>query len=223
MKPHHPHILSQERPTRRSSLWFSLIIVVLLLAVSTGLLLSRGGYLLVASGPLPDHAQASVVLEGSVQGETARRAGAMQLLLHGRVGKVMIAVPSRGFWGQPIPEVASRYLQATYGSVAAQHVAFCVMPSGVDSTADEARALINCLKQRDWRSIILVTSNFHTRRARMIWRRLVSGTKPPFHIWVEGVADGTYQPSDWWRKRIYAKTWLLETTKLIENYFFEGR
>ena len=222
MKPNLANRSSYVRPLRRLTLRFSLVAVVLLFA-ATALLLFRGGFLLVESEPLPDHAQAGVVLEGSVRGETARRAGAMRLLLQGRVDRIMIAVPRRGFWGQPIPELARRYLETTYGSAAAQHVAFCVMPSSVDSTADEAKALIKCLGQRDWRSIILVTSNFHTRRAGMIWRRVASGIQPPFHIWVQGVDDGTYQPSDWWRKRVYAKTWLLETTKLIENYLFEAR
>src|SRR2546429_3991534 len=35
-----------------------------------------------------------------------------------------------------------------------------------DSTVEEAQALARLAKERKWRSVIVVTSNFHTRRDR---------------------------------------------------------
>ena len=56
----------------------------------------------------------------------------------------------------------------------------------------------------------------------MIWRKEFAGASPPFKIWVHGVTDPDYSPSGWWRKRRWAKTWLLEVTKLIWAYSFGG-
>jgi uncharacterized SAM-binding protein YcdF (DUF218 family) len=189
---------------------------------ATALLLLAGGFLLEASDPLPSHAQVGVVLEGSIRGEVARRDEVMRLLQQGRVDQVILGVANRGYWGQSIPEIARRYFEDTYGPSDAQRVAFCTMPEDVDSTADEAKVLAKCLNQGGWRSAIIVTSNYHTRRARMIWRRVTARSFPALQFWVLGVDDGTFQASGWWHKRLYAKTWFLEVTKLIENYLFES-
>src|SRR5213082_3797117 len=41
-----------------------------------------------------------------------------------------------------------------------------------DSTLEEAQALARLAKERKWHSAIVVTSNFHTRRTRYIFRRV---------------------------------------------------
>src|SRR5712691_1351127 len=41
-----------------------------------------------------------------------------------------------------------------------------------DSTLEEAQSLVRIVKERKWRSVIVVTSNFHTRRARYIFLRV---------------------------------------------------
>ena len=69
--------------------------------------------------------------------------------------------------------------------------------------------------------MIVITSNYHTRRARHTWRKAFQDAQPPFRIFVHGVADGNFEPNGWWSKRRYAKTFALEMAKLMETYLFE--
>ncbi len=66
-----------------------------------------------------------------------------------------------------------------------------------------------------WKTIALVTSNYDTRSAGMIWRKTLFKQDPSVQVAVEGVADPQYQPRGWWRQPGYAKVWLMEVTKLV--------
>jgi uncharacterized SAM-binding protein YcdF (DUF218 family) len=57
---------------------------------------------------------------------------------------------------------------------------------------------VRIVKERKWHSVIVVTSNFHTRRARYIF----------LHVFPQGMAvrvasarDGDFDPEDWWTRR----------------------
>lgn len=190
-----------------------------LVAVLAGLLplLRWGGYLLVAGNSVPVHAQGAVVLQGSVVGEIARVAGAVRLVRQGTVSQVLLSVPREGYWGQSVPDAARGYLERNYGSEIADRFVFCETGPDVDSTQQEAEALIRCIHQRGWTSIVVVTSNYHTRRADWIWRNLLRGTQPPVSLGMDGVPDPEFQPQDWWRNRLYAKTWFYEFIKLVSE------
>ena len=67
-----------------------------------------------------------------------------------------------------------------------------------DSTLEEAEELARLAKVRKWRSAIVVTSNYHTRRARYIFRRVFpQGIDPR----VASARDGDFDPQRWWEKR----------------------
>jgi len=67
-----------------------------------------------------------------------------------------------------------------------------------ENTKDEAEALAKVAEQRKWKSVILVTSNYHTRRARYIFEHVFpAGTR----IRVTGARDGAFEPERWWEKR----------------------
>jgi hypothetical protein len=57
-----------------------------------------------------------------------------------------------------------------------------------------------------------VTSNDHTRRAAMLWRRTTE--HDPIRLWIDGVPDPEFQ-QPWWRHRQSAKIWVMETAKLV--------
>jgi uncharacterized SAM-binding protein YcdF (DUF218 family) len=67
-----------------------------------------------------------------------------------------------------------------------------------DSTVEEAQALARLAKERKWHSVILVTSNFHTRRARYIFRRVFP---QGLGIRMASARDGDFDPELWWEKR----------------------
>jgi uncharacterized SAM-binding protein YcdF (DUF218 family) len=67
-----------------------------------------------------------------------------------------------------------------------------------DSTLEEARAVARLVKERKWRSVIVVTSNFHTRRARYIFQRVFP---QGMEVRVASARDGDFDPEHWWEER----------------------
>ncbi len=67
-----------------------------------------------------------------------------------------------------------------------------------DSTSGEAEALAPFVAQRKWHSVIVVTSNYHTRRARYIFRRIFP---QGIEVRVASAHDGDFDPQHWWEKR----------------------
>jgi hypothetical protein len=196
---------------------FSLL-ALLLIALA---ILHWGGYALVHSDPIPSHADGAIVLNaGAGASEEARISGAIQLLSKGIVAHILLSVPQRGFWGQSIPTVASDYLKKKYGEAVTAHIGFCETDADVNSTEQEAEALNRCADQERWQSIIVVTSNFHSRRAGMIWHRVNKRENRGRRIWMDGVDDPLFRPDGWWHSRLYAKTWFFEATKLIWDTVF---
>jgi len=76
------------------------------------------------------------------------------------------------------------------------------VPHDADSTREEAKALAQVAKQKKWRSVIVVTSNYHTRRARYIFSHVFPKN---IRIRVSGASDGDFDPGRWWEKRISVK------------------
>ncbi|MGB9362872.1 MAG: YdcF family protein [Candidatus Sulfotelmatobacter sp.] len=172
-----------------------------------------GGDLLIASEPLPDHVDAAIVLQGSTVGEKARIEGALNLLRRGVVGRVLLSVPKESYWGQSIPPVARAYLERNYGSDLAALVDFCETSGDVNSTWQEARAVLPCIREHHWQFVMIVTSNYHTRRARMIWAHLIKRDSN-IRICTRAVPDPEFQ-QPWWWYRQSAKIWVMEAAKLV--------
>jgi uncharacterized SAM-binding protein YcdF (DUF218 family) len=193
--------------------------VFLVLVFITLATLHWGGYVLVTTDTLPSHADGAIVLQGSMVSEDARMAGAVRLLQQNVVDKILLSLPETSYWGQSLPNLARAYLQKRYGNEVADRFEFCETGPGVDSTEQEARAIMPCIQERRWQSIVVVTSNFHSRRAGMIWRRTWRQTKSHIQIRVDGVADPSFSPDGWWRRRLYAKTWFFESIKLATSAF----
>jgi uncharacterized SAM-binding protein YcdF (DUF218 family) len=195
-------------PLFRVIKWLIAVAVVIALC-----LLLWGGDLLIASDPLPEHVDAAIVLQGSIAAEKVRIAGAIDLLRQGVADRALLSVPKESYWGQSIPPVARTYLEHNYGTDLTARVDFCEMGEEVNSTWEEAQAVRLCIQERHWQSIVIVTSNYHTRRSGIIWRN-VTKNDPKTRIFIRGVIDPEFQ-QPWWRHRQSAKVWVLETTKLV--------
>jgi len=205
------NISERDAPSKRSywKLWLAGIFVVLALSF-----LRWGGYLLVARNRLPERVDAAVVLQGSMAGERARIATAMTMLQRGSAERVAFSVPKESYWGEEIAPIARNYIVKNYGADLASRVEFCET-SGVSSTEQEAEALSACIQEHRWKTIALVTSNYHSRRAGLIWRKTLPKRDSSIQLSVDSVADPDYQPRGWWRQRAYATTWLMESAKLV--------
>jgi uncharacterized SAM-binding protein YcdF (DUF218 family) len=77
-----------------------------------------------------------------------------------------------------------------------------------DNTLEEAEGLRVLIAQKGWRRILLVTSNYHTRRARYIFRKVLPGT---VSLEVAGASGSGFEPATWWESRQGRKTFFLET------------
>ncbi len=67
-----------------------------------------------------------------------------------------------------------------------------------ENTRDEAQVLAQQALERKWRSVIVVTSNYHTRRARYIFLHVFPAQT---QVRVSGAQDGDFDPQHWWQAR----------------------
>lgn len=193
------------------SLW--ILVIVSALAFS---LLHWGGYLLISNDPLPPHAEVAVVLQGSILAEQARLAGAVRLLQEGRVAQILVSIPKESYWGQSLEPIARTWIEKTYGQLSAARTRFCETSAEINSTEQEAAVLARCIEENNWHSAVLVSSDYHTRRAKIIWNRVLKRQNSSIEqTWVHGVEDAEFHAAGWWRERISAKIWVAECTKLL--------
>jgi len=76
-----------------------------------------------------------------------------------------------------------------------------------DNTQEEAEALTKLAAQRKWHSVIVVTSNYQTRRARYIFHRVFP---QGIEVRVASAHDGDFDPQHWWEKRKSVKRLTME-------------
>jgi uncharacterized SAM-binding protein YcdF (DUF218 family) len=70
------------------------------------------------------------------------------------------------------------------------------------NTRDEAEALSGLLASRGWKRVVIVTSNYHARRARFICGRVLG---PGVTVHVSAALDSEFDPSHWWESRLGRK------------------
>ena len=71
-------------------------------------------------------------------------------------------------------------------------------PQDADNTREEAEALKTLARQKGWKSVIIVTSNYHTRRARYIFRKVFPGD---IKVAMASARDADFDPSNWYEHR----------------------
>ena len=90
------------------------------------------------------------------------------------------------------------------------------LPPGVDSTETEVQYVANnILKKDNIRTVLLVTSNYHTHRAAHLMR----SEAPWLNVIVVPAPDPFFTPAGWWKNRNGKKTFLLEWTKTITEWW----
>ena len=81
-----------------------------------------------------------------------------------------------------------------------------------ESTLEEAEALARLAKERKWHRAVVVTSNFHTRRARYIFRRVFP---QGVEVRIASARDGNFDPERWWMKRESIKELSMEFSGMV--------
>lgn len=191
--------------TRRR--WF-IAFFALLLAGLAGLafhraILTAAGEWIVADDP-PQKADAAVVLSGE-SGDGLRTRVAVDLYKHGWVKKVVLSGARSTF--RHYETDFSAPLALSLGVPVAD---LMVITHRARSTQEEAEIVTQEMQRAGMHSLIVVTSNFHTQRARGIFRK-VCGDK--MRVTAKAAEDDWFAPDSWWQNREGRKTFLLEVTK----------
>jgi uncharacterized SAM-binding protein YcdF (DUF218 family) len=76
------------------------------------------------------------------------------------------------------------------------------LPSYAQNTRQEANVLLRVTQEKKWKRVLVVTSNYHSRRARRIFDRVFDGAA---EVRLIPARDGTYDPQSWWRTRLGVK------------------
>jgi hypothetical protein len=178
-----------------------LLALVLLGALSVGLAAKAGSFLLVDA---PRASDVILVLAG----ETDRRPErALELLAQGYGRRVVLDVPTNS----KIYEFTQIQLAQKYVQDLPQAAAVSICPIDGLSTKDESKDAEKCLALAGGKRVLIVTSDFHTRRALSVFRREIPG-----HDYSVAAARNEEQFGvRWWTHRQWAKTFVDEWLRLI--------
>jgi uncharacterized SAM-binding protein YcdF (DUF218 family) len=85
-----------------------------------------------------------------------------------------------------------------------------------DNTREEAVALARLSIAQHWKSVIIVTSSYHARRARYIFARVFPAS---ISVSVAGARDGDFDPEKWWESRKSVKLFSREVIGLAVSWW----
>ena len=191
---------------RRRFLWLVVPILLLAAIATHPIWLAAVGHLLVrADAPAPS--DAVLVLAGDGFGDRILKAG--ELVRAGLAPRVFVSGP-REFYGfsecdLAIPFAVKRGFPESY---------FVPLPHAGSSTRDEARIILPELRRRGVARLLVVTSDYHTRRAGATFRAAGSGLS----ILVVATPDEFFAADRWWKSREGAKRVAGEVAKTLANW-----
>ncbi len=179
--------------------WLLALVLLIVLPVQFAV---KAGRLLVVDAPGPS----DLILV--LAGETNRRpARALQLLAQGYGRRIVLDVPTNS----KIYEFTQIQLAQTYIQNLPQGASVTICPIDGLSTKEESKDAEKCLSREGGRSVLIVTSEFHTRRALSIFQREV----PEYRYSIAGAHDEEQFGTRWWTHRQWAKTFVDEWLRLI--------
>jgi len=152
----------------------------------------------------PEKSDAIVVLAGETKVRPAR---ALELLRQGMALRVFMNAETRDLiYDQQLVDIAQKYVN---GLPEANRVSVC--PIVGFSTNAEADDVSRCLQPLGAHRVLIVTSEFHTRRALMIFRHRL----PQYQINVAAARNPAQFGEAWWTNREWAKVTLDEWLKML--------
>lgn len=169
------------------------------------ILAAMGGYL-VKAGP-PQKADIALVLAGDSFGNRILKAA--ELVEDGYAPKVLVSGPA-GLYGYyecdlAIPFAVQHGYPESY---------FLHFRHSARSTKQEADESVGELRRLGAKSVLLVTSDYHTRRAGRIFR----AAAPDITWYVVAAPDHDFTPDGWWRSRDARKVFVIEWMKTVTEW-----
>lgn len=165
--------------------------------------------LLIFSGPFlvinqPKRSDVIVVLAGETEKRPQR---GLELLMQGMAPRLILDVPNARIYQWDQVQLAQKYIQ---GLPQAEAIGLC--PIHARSTKGEAQDVSVCLHALGGaHRVLLVTSDFHTRRTLSTFRRML----PSYDFSVAAAFDEREFGSKWWQRRQWAKVNFDEWVRLM--------
>jgi hypothetical protein len=187
-------------PTKNSRRWLRLAVLGGILGLC--LFVLDAGNLLVVDNPQPS--DVIVVLAG----ETYHRpTTGLQLLDRGYGRHMLMDVPAAA----TIYKYSQVQLAEEYVHDLPQPASVEICPIEGLSTREESHDVVKCLAHETGSRILIVTSDFHTRRALSIFRHEITGKT----FSVAAAHDDSEFGTRWWAHREWAKTCLYEWIRVV--------
>lgn len=176
--------------------------MVLFLAVILVALARQAARFLVVDAP--EESDIIVALAGDTKVRPAR---ALELLRQGVAPRVLMDAETRDLiYDQPLTDIARRFAS---GLPEADRVSVC--PIAGFSTNAEADDVNRCLQTLGAHRVLIVTSDFHTRRALAIFRHRL----PQYRFAAAAARDPAHFGEAWWTNREWAKVTFDEWSKML--------
>ena len=177
---------------------FLRVVVLLLILLA---LASQAARFLVQDDP--QKSDAIVVLAGETNVRPAR---ALELLRQGMAQRLFLdAEVGDQVFDQRLTDIAQKYACSL---PEASQISVC--PIAGSSTNAESDDVKRCLQSVGVRKVLIVTSEFHTRRSLTIFRHRL----PQYQFSVAAARNATQFGTAWWTRREWAKVTLDEWMKL---------
>ena len=214
---------SAARPRYRKGIYFLNLVLFIIPLVYLGYrpALRYCASLLIVDEPIKK-SDAIVVLAG---GEPGRAWGAADLYNRGLADYVIVTrdqvqpeeaeLVQRGI---DLVDGRGNYIRVLRGlGVPKEKIVSVEKPTS--DTVSEMQQIRKLCLERKWHSLIIVTANYHTRRARMAARYVL---RPELKFAVSATPHGGLNWREWWTSRSDVKTFLIEFEKLVAYTIYIG-
>ncbi|MDO8546202.1 MAG: YdcF family protein [Nitrospirales bacterium] len=193
-------------PARRGRRWLWVAVILLVAAAAAVFSLDAVGRALIVEDPL--HPAGAILVLGGETREGDRVAHAVQLYKQGLAPLLVVSGTPMGFRTHEA-EVMQRH--AEFLGVPAERI--LAVKHNAESTREEAGIVVPVLRGRGLKEVILVTSNYHTARAKRIFTKAAGLSGPTFLA--SPVHEDNFESEGWWMKRRHAKTFVYEAIKTV--------
>ena len=195
------------------------LIFAIFIAFSHEYLLKKIGQFLVCE-QIPQKADVIVVLNGR---DCERSLAAVDLYNNGYSGLIVMAEimkqPGTDEFRKRVKENISRkmFFQWAIDSMGVPENSFKLIGDGISSTYDEALVTKKFMLANNYKSILLVTSKWHSKRAYLTFRSALKETGIKITIY-PSMYD-TFSPDAWWKSNNDAELVFYEYVRFIYYIF----
>jgi vancomycin permeability regulator SanA len=124
-------------------------------------------------------------------------------------------VVGSGRWLRPYLSIAD-LMQRDLEARGVPREAITPFAHNAPDTLEELKGIRDFVQQHRWNRIMIVTSNYHTRRTRYLCDHIFPAD---VHVLVESAPDHDYDPDSWWKTRMGLRTFFHEWVGMIVAFW----